>query len=42
LQPAPTTQGVFILIISALLLVSVPHIAQMIKENKIIGGINNG
>lgn len=42
LQPAPTTQGVFILIISALLLVSIPHIAQMIKENKIIGGITSG
>jgi hypothetical protein len=40
LKPAPTTQGIFILIISALLLVSVPHFVQMIREKKIIGGIN--
>lgn len=36
-KPAPTTIGVFILIISALVVVSVPDLIQMIREKQVIG-----
>jgi len=36
-KAAPTTLGVFILIIAALTLVSVPDLYQMIKERQVIG-----
>ena len=36
LKPAPTTLGVFFLIISALALISIPQIYQMIKEKGIV------
>jgi len=36
-KPAPTTLGVFVLIIAALTLISVPDLIQMIREKQVIG-----
>ena len=36
-KPAPTTLGVFVMIIADLILVSVPDLYQMIKEKQVIG-----